>query len=297
MKSGIDRFQRFLVVSLLSVTVSFSLLPAVHAAVKDSDADGLTDSGEIQTYKTDPNNPDTDGDGVPDGQEVVNGTNPLDGSDIAPQVADFTDPGILGPSDRFPWFFARAAGIVAFVLLTASTAFGLIMSSRAFLKIVPGADAYEFHRSLSLASVVAVVLHFGAFFFEGFLRMTFAEIFLPFAFVRDGLVSASGFGMTMPIALGIIALYLVITLVLTAEFRTKMPPKVWRIVHYVSFVAYPLFVAHGFMSGTDSPEGWMRAIYLFSVLLVVTLVITRIVVRTIVPAVRRLRVRFSDSGR
>ncbi|MEI7498788.1 MAG: binary toxin-like calcium binding domain-containing protein [Candidatus Falkowbacteria bacterium] len=42
----------------------------------DTDGDGLTDGQEIFKYKTNPNNPDTDGDGNTDGKEVANGFNP-----------------------------------------------------------------------------------------------------------------------------------------------------------------------------------------------------------------------------
>jgi hypothetical protein len=42
----------------------------------DSDNDGLTDYEEKQIYKTDPFNPDTDGDGYSDGREVKNGYDP-----------------------------------------------------------------------------------------------------------------------------------------------------------------------------------------------------------------------------
>lgn len=44
---------------------------------KDSDCDGLSDYEEKNIYCTDPNNPDTDGDGVKDGNEVKQGRNPL----------------------------------------------------------------------------------------------------------------------------------------------------------------------------------------------------------------------------
>jgi len=44
---------------------------------KDSDNDGLTDYDEIKVYKTDPLNPDTDGDTYNDGSEVENGYDPL----------------------------------------------------------------------------------------------------------------------------------------------------------------------------------------------------------------------------
>jgi len=44
----------------------------------DSDLDGLTNNQEENIWGTDPLNPDTDGDGILDGIEVKNGTNPLD---------------------------------------------------------------------------------------------------------------------------------------------------------------------------------------------------------------------------
>ncbi len=44
----------------------------------DFDSDGLADDVEIRTYGTDPSLPDTDGDGVSDGHEVIFGSDPLD---------------------------------------------------------------------------------------------------------------------------------------------------------------------------------------------------------------------------
>jgi hypothetical protein len=86
----------------------------------DSDEDGLSNDDEI-LYGTDPNNPDTDGDGISDGDEVhVYGTNPLltdsdgDGaSDSQELFVFFTDP--LTPGS-FP---VPAAGVAALLLLAA----------------------------------------------------------------------------------------------------------------------------------------------------------------------------------
>lgn len=64
---------------------------------KDSDSDGVTD-GQEKIDGTDPFNPDTDGDGVSDGQEKSDGTNPLnpdtdgDGVSDGQEKTDGTDP-------------------------------------------------------------------------------------------------------------------------------------------------------------------------------------------------------------
>ena len=42
----------------------------------DSDADGVSDSDEIDLYGTDALDPDTDGDGLDDAEELASGTNP-----------------------------------------------------------------------------------------------------------------------------------------------------------------------------------------------------------------------------
>ena len=48
----------------------------------DSDADGLLDGEEVNTHGTDPLNADSDFDGVSDGDEVTNGTDPTDPTDF-----------------------------------------------------------------------------------------------------------------------------------------------------------------------------------------------------------------------
>ncbi|MDR7254552.1 hypothetical protein J2X46_003545 [Nocardioides sp. BE266] len=57
----------------------------------DSDDDGLRDGPEVNTYDTDPLDADTDDGGVNDGDEVQNGTDPSDGSDDQPGPAADSD--------------------------------------------------------------------------------------------------------------------------------------------------------------------------------------------------------------
>ena len=60
----------------------------------DADNDGLTDE-QGRRFGTDPNNPDTDGDGVPDGEELlVDNTNPRDPRNMTPADAPVFSPPI-----------------------------------------------------------------------------------------------------------------------------------------------------------------------------------------------------------
>ena len=57
------------------------LLLETQLAIEDSDLDDLLDGEEVNVYGTNPTEPDSDGDGIEDGDEVYLGKNPIDPSD------------------------------------------------------------------------------------------------------------------------------------------------------------------------------------------------------------------------
>ncbi len=78
-------------------------VPNPNAGPCDQDDDGLTNDEEKNDSHTNPTDPDTDNDGVEDGEEVENGTNPLDPCDPNPNHPTCTsdDPDGDGiPSDQ-----------------------------------------------------------------------------------------------------------------------------------------------------------------------------------------------------
>jgi hypothetical protein len=279
-----ERRLRVLFVGFLLAGLFFVSRPT-EAAIQDSDFDNLTDASETTVYHTDPAVFDTDGDGVGDGEEVVSGTSPLDPRSSRLLDLSRPDVGVLGNQAQWAWYFARATGILAFVLLTLGVVYGLVISSRVFQKVVPGATAYELHRTLSWIALGAVGLHVGSFFFDDFLNIRWVEAFIP-GMLKRTYTSSLGYDMGLAVSFGIAAFYFILILIVTSEFRSKISLRVWRGTHYMSFLAYLAFVAHGVMAGTDSKETWMQMLYVGSLSLVSVLIFVRIFTRVLLLRIR-----------
>jgi lipoprotein-anchoring transpeptidase ErfK/SrfK len=77
-----NKFQFFTPLFLILFFVFLFGYHSLAATINDKDHDGLSNEDEINIYHTDPNNPDTDGDGYNDGVEIKNGYNPLSANPI-----------------------------------------------------------------------------------------------------------------------------------------------------------------------------------------------------------------------
>lgn len=250
----------------------FVLSTSAQALVKDSDADGLTDQTETAIYLTDPTNPDTDGDSFSDSDEILAGTNPLN-KDSHPAQAIEQE---ITKNISIAWYIGRASGILAFILLTIVVVNGLLMTTRLVFKLLPPALNYEMHRFLSLMALVAVTGHFISFTFDDFFHLTFLEGLVPFSLHRP-FSSNLGFDLQWAVGIGSVAFYGIAALIISSELKGRfLSMKKWRILHFMSFFTYLLFLGHGFLSGTDSKEWWMVWLYGLSAVLVIGLTGLRI---------------------
>jgi hypothetical protein len=73
------------------------IIGSLANGLPDADKDGVPDADEIGLYFTNPNNPDTDGDGYSDWQELNNGYSPWEATDKKMEETDFDQDGL---SDR-----------------------------------------------------------------------------------------------------------------------------------------------------------------------------------------------------
>jgi len=249
----------------------------LYAQVLDSDFDGLSDTAETSMYHTDKLNPDTDSDGVLDYKEILDKTDPNNPNDSTLIRARNDANRLFSTSDPLVWYTARVTGIAAFILFSIVVSFGLLMSSKSLLKwrFISAPTAFEVHKFIALVAFLFLVTHITTFFFDAVLRLNLREALIPFQ-INFSFKSALGYEFKNTVSLGIFAFYLSIIILLSSYFRKKIVSlKTWRAIHYSTFLFYALFLLHGFSSGTDSKEPWMRAIYIISLVIVLFLILLR----------------------
>jgi methionine sulfoxide reductase heme-binding subunit len=168
--------------------------------------------------------------------------------------------------DQVLWFATRGAGAVSQLMLTASVCLGLVTVTRFAHPEWPRFFNYEMHRRISLLSIVFLAIHILAAVFDPFTKLGLAAAIVPLA---------SSYR-PVQVALGVVALYLFIALILTSLLRKHIGQRLWRLVHWTSYAMWPLAMAHGFTAGTDGLAPWMLVIDAVCVLAVAASLVWRI---------------------
>lgn len=156
---------------------------------------------------------------------------------------------------QITWDTARIAGMLAFVLLTASVALGLLLSLKVRSRSWPRFVTDGLHRHLTLIALVFTAIHTLAVWLDPFTSFAPTEVFVPFATHYRPLW----------IGLGIVAAYLLIAVWASEWIRPRIGYAWWRRLHYVSFGLFVFATLHGIGSGSDTATSWGFAIYLAGV--------------------------------
>jgi len=149
------------------------------------------------------------------------------------------------------WYTARAGGLLAFALLTASVVLGLALAGRARLRHWPRFAVEDVHRFTSLLAGTFVGIHVLALLPDTYVPFSLAQILVP------GTASYR----PLPTALGVVAVELLAALAVANHYRKRLPYRFWRRAHYLNFAVWALALVHGVTSGTDSGTLWAVTLY------------------------------------
>jgi sulfoxide reductase heme-binding subunit YedZ len=145
------------------------------------------------------------------------------------------------------WYITRASGIVALALLTITMVLGITTTSRARARTWPGFAQQELHRRISVLSMVFLAIHVLTTILDTYVHIGWLAIIVPFA---------SAYGRFW-LAMGTVALDLMLAVLLSSLLRSRMKPGTWRGIHWLAYACWPVALAHTFGLGTDAREGWV----------------------------------------
>jgi predicted ferric reductase len=162
---------------------------------------------------------------------------------------------VNGEAPKVFWYLSRGSALVAYLLLWGSMAAGLAISNR-MARLWPGGPAaVDLHQYLSLLGLAFGLFHALILTGDEYIQINVLRALLPFAVQSYKPVW---------VGIGQISFYVWFMVVGSFYVRKRIGTKSWRWIHYASFLAFALALAHGLVSGTDSAHPAAAGLYWLS---------------------------------
>lgn len=192
---------------------------------------------------------------------------------------------------QFWWYLARASGIVAWLMLTATVIWGILLSTKAFSAHRRPVWLLALHRWLAALMLSFLAVHLVALVADNYVSFALADLTIPYA--TDWKPGA--------VALGVLAMWLLLAVQLTSLAMRRLPRRFWRVLHLSSYVAFWLTSMHAAFAGTDTTSWLYRGSAVASIGAVAWALMYRVAdrraVRRATAGHARVRGRAPDRGR
>jgi methionine sulfoxide reductase heme-binding subunit len=169
-------------------------------------------------------------------------------------------------SSTWMWYASRATGVVLLVLLTLVMLLGLLVTRQGRLPGLPKFAVTGLHRNLSLLAVAFVLMHVLTAVFDGYVDIPLTAAVIPLASPYERLW----------IGLGAVAFDLTLAVIVTSLLRRHLSRKLWRGVHLLAYVSWPIAWVHSVFSGKDLQHGVLLVLAIACALAVAAGVIWRL---------------------
>jgi sulfoxide reductase heme-binding subunit YedZ len=145
------------------------------------------------------------------------------------------------------WYASRATGIVALLLLTAVLVLGILVNRQGRLPGLPRFAVTSLHRNLSLLSVAFITVHVLTAVLDTFVSIPATAGVVPFV---------SGYERFW-LGLGAISFDLMLAMIVTSLLRGRLNRLLWRAIHLLAYLSWPVAFAHSIGSSQDLQHGWL----------------------------------------
>ena len=172
----------------------------------------------------------------------------------------------MNPQDHTWWLLSRSAGVVALVLVAASTLMGLALANGLAKQPQARKSVTTFHEQTANAGLAAIGLHGVTLLGDAFLHPSPLDLLVPFAIDYKPVY----------VATGILGGYAAAILGLSFYARKRIGGKRWRKIHRATPVVYLMGLIHTLGAGTDATSSWLRAFMLATAIPAAVLLVTRL---------------------
>jgi sulfoxide reductase heme-binding subunit YedZ len=165
-----------------------------------------------------------------------------------------------------PWLFERVFAFLAYLAMTGSVVYGLLLSTKILDAIAHRPVSFNLHQDLAAIGVGLAGIHGVLLGLDASVPFSLAQILVP------GMAPHAPFA----VGAGQVALYLALIVTLSFYARRRIGHRAWRTLHYVTFLAFLGATFHGIAAGTDSASPWAQWLYIGSASAVTFLLVYRI---------------------
>jgi DMSO/TMAO reductase YedYZ heme-binding membrane subunit len=186
-----------------------------------------------------------------------------------------------------PWFASRATGVVALLLLTGVMVLGVLVNRQGRLPGLPRFAVTGLHRNLSLMAVAFTAIHVLTAVIDTFVSIPVTAAVIPFT---------SGYERFW-LGLGALSFDIMLALVVTSLLRRHLSRGVWRAVHWLAYVSWPVAFFHSIYSSKDLQHGPLLVFAIVCALAVIAAVVWRLAAAAReVPRAQRVRALMSGTA-
>lgn len=147
------------------------------------------------------------------------------------------------------WHLARASGLTAWALLSASVLWGLFLSTRVLGNRPTSAWLLDLHRLLGALTIVFVLVHAASLYLDTWIDYGIAELLVP---LRSEFKPWA-------VTWGVVTMHLLVAIAVTSWIRPWIPERAWRWIHRTAFVAFVTSTMHVVQVGTDRRNPFLVA--------------------------------------
>lgn len=165
------------------------------------------------------------------------------GLSILPLVIPGMTQSILAAQPKVFWYLSRGSALVAYGLLWLSMVLGVGVTNKLAAKWPGLGKANDLHQYVSILGIAFGLFHGLILLGDQYSQFKLIQILIPFTTTTYR---------PLAVGLGQVGFYLWLVILGSFYVRKRIGSKVWRFIHYFTYLTYAGVLIHALLAGTDA---------------------------------------------